>query len=211
MKQQIIIFDFDGTLADVLPVFKEIYLELAPKYGLKKINDDDFAKLRQKPVWKIMWTIGLKPWKLEGLLKEGRRIFANKKSEVNLFNGIPELIKSLHKEGHKLYILSSNRERSIRMILERYNLNDELIVMKRPNFFGKSSSIKKLIKHHNYDRTNVWMIGDEVRDLKGGKGAKVNTISVTWGLQGREILVANKPDYIADKVSDLTKILKISS
>lgn len=208
MKKQVIIFDFDGTLADVLPVFKEIYLELAPKYGLKNLDDDDYLNLRQKPIWKIMWMIGLKPWELKAILKEGRRLFAYKKSRVKLFDGMPELIKSLHTDGHKLYILSSNRERSIRMILDRYNLKDELTIMKRPNFFGKSRSIKKLIKLHNYDRSDVWMIGDEVRDLRGGKGANVNTISVTWGLQGSEILMAHKPDYIADTVSDIKNIIK---
>lgn len=208
MKKQVIIFDFDGTLADVLPAFKEIYQELAPKYGLKIIDDDDYLKLRQQPIWKIMWKIGLKPWRLEGLLKDGRRLFANKKAEVNLFDGIADLIKKLDHDGHKLYILSSNRERTIRLILERYDLNEEVVIMKRPSFFGKSSSIKKLIKHHNYKRSDVWMIGDEVRDLKGGKGAKVNTISVSWGLQGREILSRNNPDYLADKVKEIEDIFK---
>lgn len=206
MKNQVIIFDFDGTLADVIPVFREIYDELTPKYGLRPISDQDYIELRKKSIWGVMFWVRLAPWRLKGLLKDGRRLFAGQKNRVDLFPGIPELLKKLHKDGHKLYILSSNRERSIRAILERYDLNYEMIVMKRPKFFGKAGSISKLVAQHSYDRKNTWMIGDETRDVNAGNGARVNTIAVTWGLQAGEILKTKKPDHIANSVKDIAKI-----
>lgn len=206
MKRQIIIFDFDGTLADVLPHFRLIYDQLSPKYNLRQIDDKDYHMLRKKSVWQVMRWTGVRPWQLNGILRDGRRIFATHKDKVELFEGMPELIRQLYDDGHKIYILSSNRERTIRLILERYSLKDEVIVMKRPWFFGKAGRIKKLIKNMNYDRSQVWMVGDETRDAAAGNRAGINTISVTWGLQAREALQAKNPTKIASSVKQLTNI-----
>ncbi len=202
-----VIFDFDGTLADVIPVFKEIYHELSPRYGLRDVSDTDYRQLRKKTAWEVVRWTGLKPWNFPGLLKHGRKLFAESKDQVKLYDGIPELIKTLHKNGYKLYILSSNSESTIRSILNRYSLDDEVVVMKRPWFFGKAGSIKQLVMRKKYDKQTTWMVGDEVRDVRAGNKAGVQTISVTWGLQDGEILKKQNPNHLASKVSELSKIL----
>lgn len=206
MNTQVIIFDFDGTLADVVPHFREIYHKLAPKYKLRTISEVEYVELRKKSIWYVMRWTGLKPWQLPGLLNDGRKLFAKVKKEVELFDGVAEVIIELDKQGHKLYILSSNSEATIRSILRRYGLNDEFKVMKRPLFFAKFINIIQLVRVKKYDRKTTWMIGDEVRDVKAGKRAGVRTVSVTWGLQAREILKTKKPDYITDSVKELSKI-----
>ena len=202
-----VIFDFDGTMADVIPVFKEIYHELSPRYGLRDVSDTDYRQLRKKTAWEVVRWTGLKPWNFPGLLKHGRKLFAESKDQVKLYDGIPELIKTLHKNGYKLYILSSNSESTIRSILNRYNLDDEVVVMKRPWFFGKAGSIKQLVMRKKYDKQTTWMVGDEVRDVRAGNKAGIQTISVTWGLQDGEILKKQDPNHLVSKVSELSKIL----
>lgn len=203
----VIIFDFDGTLADVVPIFIEIYNRLAPGFGLKNINQSEYENLRTKSIWQIVRWTGLKPWQFPRLLREGRRAFAKSKDKVTLFGGVPELIKKLHTQKIPIYILSSNSERSIRSIMKRYGLDDEVIVMKRPWFFGKAGNIDQLVARKKYDKSATWMVGDEVRDVKAGKKAGVKTISVSWGLQDEQILKKQNPDFLVSNVNDLTKIL----
>lgn len=203
----VIIFDFDGTLADVAPVFLEIYNELAPRFGLKNISQSDYESLRKKSIWQIMRWTGIKPWQFPKLLNEGRRSFAKSKDKVVLFEGVPELIKKLHKQKTSMYILSSNNERSIRSILKRYELDDEVVVMKRPWFFGKAGNIRQLIGRKKYNKSETWMVGDEVRDVKAGQKAGIKTISVSWGLQDEQILKKQNPNYLVSNVNDLVKIL----
>lgn len=38
MSEKIIIFDFDGVIADGLPALGKIYNEIAGRYNLKQIN-----------------------------------------------------------------------------------------------------------------------------------------------------------------------------
>ncbi len=204
---RVIIWDFDGTIADVVPVFLQIYNELAPSYGLKAVSDADYQYLREQSVWTVMRWIGIKPWQFPGLLKDGRRLFVKSAGQVNLFDGIAELIKELHSQGIKQYILSSNSERSIRSIMKRYGLDDEVVVMKRPWFFGKAGNIRQLVMRKKYNKSTTWMIGDEVRDAKAGHKAGIRTVSVSWGLQAEEILKKQNPDFLVGNVSQLSRIL----
>jgi phosphoglycolate phosphatase len=206
MTNQTIIFDFDGTLADVMPVFKKIYSELAPKYGLRPIDDQKIKQLRSMPVWRVIFYVGLKPWRFGSLLRDGRLLFSKYKNEIELFDDMPRLVKQLHKNGNRLYILSSNSETTIRDILRRYDLDDEVKIMKRPKFFGKAGSISKLIAQNKFARKSTWMIGDEVRDVKAGNAARVNSVAVTWGLQSKQILMSKKPNHTMDSVSELAKL-----
>ena len=82
-----------------------------------------------------------------------------------------------------------------------------MIILRRPPILGKSSSIKNLVRKNDYQKPSVWMIGDELRDVEAGKKAGVKTISVSWGLQDKDALKAKNPDFLVDKVSELSKIL----
>ncbi len=44
--RDVIIFDFDGTLADTLEAGREIFNRIAPDYGLATVEADRIAELR---------------------------------------------------------------------------------------------------------------------------------------------------------------------
>ncbi len=46
-KQLICIFDFDGTMADTVPIIREIYSDLATKRKWRPLNDEDYEILRR--------------------------------------------------------------------------------------------------------------------------------------------------------------------
>ena len=202
-----IIFDFDGTLADTVPTIRETYKEIAKKRGLPQIDETTFLRLRKGSVKDVIKFVGIRPWQLPGAINQGRKIFAEKADQIHLFSGVDQLIEKLHKNDVQLYILSSNSESTITKILRRYNLDDKITVLKTSPIFGKSTSIKKLIKTGGYKNTDVFMVGDEVRDIEAGQKVGAKTVAVTWGLQDPTSLKAQKPDHLAKKIQDLSKIL----
>ena len=52
------------------------------------------------------------------------------------------------------------------------------------------------------------MIGDSIYDVRTGKKAKVNTISVLTGDFSKRQLLREKPDYILRSVADVPKLMK---
>lgn len=201
-----IIFDFDGTIADAVPILREVYDEIAEKRGYPVMDEETYMRLRKGSVKDVIKWVGVKPWQLAGVMKEGRKLFAQKVKLLNLFDGAAELIKDLHKKGWDIYVLSSNSEQTIKLVLGRYQIEDRVKVLRRPPLFGKSKSIKKLLKTKKYTKKSVWMIGDEIRDVEAGKKAGVNTVSVTWGVQDASALKAMKPDHLVNKISEIKRI-----
>lgn len=80
--------------------------------------------------------------------------------------------------------------------------------MNYPSLFGKGSAIKKICKIRGIKTNEVLYIGDEVRDIISTKKIGSKIMSVSWGYNAKERLIKEKPDWIADKPSDILKIIK---
>lgn len=206
-NDRVIIFDFDGTIADVVPMIREIYNDMAKKRGLPELTDEVFENLRKKTLREAIKWIGVRPWQIPGLLNVGRKEFYKKRKEVALFEGCAELIIRLRNDDVPVYILSSNSTTTIRSVLRRYEIDDDVEVLKRSSLFGKASSIRRLVRSHSYQKECVYMIGDEVRDIEAANKAGVNGVAVTWGLQHESILAAAHPKHVVHTVQELAGII----
>lgn len=204
---KVVIFDFDGTLADVAELIKTLYAELALQRGWPELTEEAYIRLRKGTVPQAIKWVGVRPWQLPGLLREGRAQFHARSSEVILFPGIDKVVKKLHADGWEIYVLSSNSPGTIREVLRANDLADKMHILRRPSMFGKDKSINKLIHREAYNRANVWMVGDELRDVDGANKAGVRSIAVSWGLQDISALQAAGPTAVADKPADIVTIL----
>jgi phosphoglycolate phosphatase len=207
--KKVVIFDFDGTLADTGPIIRGIYTELAAKNKWQTMTDEDYDRLRRGSVNEARKWTGIRWWQYPGVLRNAKRLMKLEAEKVELFPGMPELIAELKAEEVDVYILSLNLSDTIRLVLERNNLLDKVEVLRRrKRSFGKKAAvIAHLVQQKGYDKNTVWMVGDEVRDILAAKIVGVNSVAVAWGLQDVSILKLQQPSQIAATVQELRKIL----
>jgi phosphoglycolate phosphatase-like HAD superfamily hydrolase len=74
--------------------------------------------------------------------------------------------------------------------------------------YEKAGLLKKLIDVLAIPAGEVVYIGDETRDITAGKKCGVKTIGVTWGLNGRESLLAENPDWLVCNPEQLRKLFR---
>lgn len=203
-----IVFDFDGTLADSLPVLLKVYNELAPKWGTNHISQADWPRLRQLPFTQGIKEIGVRPYRIPALLAEGKRELQAHSHEIELFPDVPNLIRQLHDDGYQLHILSTNSTAVVRTVLDKAELNPYLGILRSSRYFGKAQALRRFLKQNKVSARDVWMVGDELRDGAGARKVGIRFVAVSWGFQPAEVLSQENPVAIVRKPSDIRKIIR---
>lgn len=202
MRYRLVLFDFDGTLADSLTVFLEVYKQIAPSLGLKPIEDIEAA--RSTPTRKLFKKLGIRFWRLPRVVRAFQTAAAAHAGELRLHPGVAAAINDLHERGFRLGILSSNREDVIRACLRAHQIEDRFaFVVGYPKIFGKAKALRRIIRQEQLDRTDVLYIGDELRDVEAGRKARVPIAAVTWGFHHENLLVDGSPTFIVRSPAEL--------
>lgn len=201
-----IIFDFDGTLVDSLPLAINLFNKLS--VGNRELTKTDIKQLRELTARQVVKAVGIPIWKIPKLLALGRSEAGKHMQELELFSGIKEVIVKLDAD-YSLYVMSSNSTHNVSRFLKAHNIERYFEkVYGNVGIFGKSTVLKHIMKANELEKRQTLYIGDEVRDVEGAKKAGITSVAVTWGYNGAKILSSYKPDYLVDTPKDLLTIFK---
>jgi phosphoglycolate phosphatase len=201
-----IIFDFDGTIADSLPLVIKLYEDMIR--GGQPMPREEVERLRGMSLLRVGRELRIMPWRIPVLLGRGRARMRHEIGNVPVFPGMPELIRQLHDDGHTLYIVSSNSVHNIRPFLKRFELNKQFKHMYgNAGLLGKGRLLKLVAKRNRLNLSDTVYIGDEVRDIEAAKKAGMRIISVTWGYNTESVLREHAPDFVAMNPGDILKAL----
>ena len=203
----VLIFDFDGTIADTFNLYIDVMRKIYREYNFKYIDDDDIELCRAMTSKEIIQYLGISPLQIPMIAHRIRGDFTQQMKEQKIFTGVDSVLESLKQEGHKLFILSSNSEENINIFLGLNNITQFDAVFSKSSIFGKSGIIKKIINKNKFIADDVYYIGDETRDIEAAKKINIKSIAVTWGYNNRKALLDKNPDYIIDKPQQLLALL----
>lgn len=209
MAKPIIVFDFDGTLADSAPIIRKIYEGMAEENNWSTLDDKTYEKLRHGTLSQARRWAGIKWWQLPRVMDGAQKLFSLESAQVKLFPGIKELIRDIQKLNLPIYILSRNTPELIDKVLKRNKING-IIVLGKVSIFGKHRALREIARNEKAERKNVFMIGDEIRDINSANKADVTSIAVAWGLQDISLLKKHSPTYVVNKPDEIFKIIKQS-
>ncbi len=207
--KNILIFDFDGTLADTLDAIAQISNRLSVEFGYPPASPEDLAELKNLSAWEIIRRSKISIFKLPFLLRRIRRELQKDIQYIHLFPEIKEVLEELKNQGYSLYVLTSNSRENVIEVFHKYqilHLFDQ--VYSASTLFGKSRYIKNILKQENLRPEKALYIGDETRDIEAAKKAKIKTIAVSWGFNSPEILSQHHPDALIDHPQELIKVLQ---
>ncbi|EKD09863.1 HAD hydrolase-like protein [Limnospira platensis] len=202
--EKIIIFDFDGTLADTLEVVISITNDLAADFGYSPTTATDLQQLQNLNSWQIIKLSNISLFKIPKLLRRVQQELQNNLGSISLFPGIPEALNDLKNQGCQLSIITSNSPSNVEFVLNRHgvlalfdNLNSE------STLFGKHRIINRLLKQQNIPKHQAVYVGDETRDITAAHKSKIKSIAVTWGFNSANVLAKYKPDFMMNQPQDL--------
>lgn len=210
MAKKVLIFDFDGTIADSLQLLVEVFNKLAFKYNFESASKKKVEDLRGKNAKEAIDELKIPKHKLPIIFIDGRREFFRGVSDLKVFPGMRELFLSL-KKNYQLGVVTSNSVENVKSFIERNGMDIFDFIYSDKSLFGKGKVIKGLIKKYNFNAEDLIYIGDEVRDIEAAKTSNIKIISVSWGFNTKEVLLKNNPDAVVDTPMQLLATLKMLS
>lgn len=207
---RVVVFDFDGTLTNVIKVAPKIAKDVFENLGLDAPSEEEIEKYRELSIPQALKQLKIPTRKVPKIVGVARGCIHKYRAEIKPIRGIEKLLQDLTKsrEVEAVYILTSNSKENVADFMKRHpklDCADEVVA--GLTFFNKGRKLGQLLKRHGHIATDVYMVGDELRDIEAGDKVGTHTVAVTWGLGGPKRLAAAKPDFIANTVSDLRKVL----
>ncbi|HWQ60449.1 MAG TPA: HAD-IA family hydrolase [Candidatus Fimivivens sp.] len=203
MDKKVIIFDFDGTIADTFPVFVEFARSESFDF-----SPEETEELRNLSMRDVIAKLKLPAWKVPFLASKFHGYFQKASPKVQLFGGIADVIRELRESGYVMAIVTSNSRSNVEHLLNRDGIRDCFdIIHSERSLFGKAKPLGKIMRRLQVEPKTVWYVGDEVRDVEAARGAGMRSLAVMWGFNSKEALRSANPDRIAASPNELPDLL----
>ncbi len=187
-----IIFDFDGTLADTISLGLTLFNSYSEKFNYNKISREENADLSAVELLKLS---GIKFWKLPYIVWFFRNRLHEHSSDIKMISGIKEMLSRLKQDGQELGILTSNSENTVRDFLQRNQIEQYFTFFRtKVPVFGKKQALRKAKRQLKSDFVYV---GDELRDIEACRKTGTQIVSVAWGFNSAASLEKANPGLVA--------------
>lgn len=210
-----IFFDLDGTLTDpVVGITKSVEYALN-KMGIKVENRKELCPFIGPPLTKSFNKYyGFDDETTQKAIEYYREYFSDRGLfENEVYEGIPEVLKELKKNGYILAVATGKPEQFAKQILEKFDL------IKYFDFVaGSTMDLSRCEKDDiiNYavenlrinNKEEILMIGDRDNDIFGAKKAGVDCLSVLYGYGSAEEFESAGAQYIEKEVKDILSFIE---
>ncbi|MEA5507071.1 HAD-IA family hydrolase [Halotia wernerae UHCC 0503] len=209
MTQKVIIFDFDGTIADTVDALVSIANRLAVEFGYVQITPQELALLRNLTSREIIKYSGISLFRIPFLLKKVKGELKNKIQEFKPIPGIQEALIDLQNHGYKLGIITSNSKENVTAFLKNNELDNLFdFIYSGVTIFGKTTIINNVLRQKQLKPQAVIYVGDETRDIEASRKANIKVIAVTWGFNSQKVLAQQNPDFLIHQPNELLEVIK---
>ena len=211
MKYDVVLYDFDGTLLDTVPVIMESF-RIAFLEVTGHEEDKDY----------LLSTIGLPLAKAfahyepdvqkaltESYTLANRRLI---KTAVRSFEGVEEGLSALKRMGVRQGVVTSKQREPAIISMRQFGLDVyfDTIVTREDTSVHKPNPEPLFLGMKNLgieDVSRVLYVGDSVHDLRCATNAGMDSAAVNWTYMPKEDLAAEKPKYWLERLTDLSCIL----
>ena len=210
MTAKVILFDFDGTIADTYQAIASITNQLSTEFGYKAFNQEELLLLKNLSSREIVKRSEISFFKLPFLLRRVRSELSKEIAELESIQGIDQVLLKLKNLGYILGIVTSNNQENVDTFLAKNQLGHLFdYIYSGTAVFGKHRVINQAIRRHRLDKTDVIYVGDETRDIRSARKSRIAVIAVSWGFNATKILSEHQPDYLVNHPSELLRAIAL--
>ncbi len=205
----LILFDFDGVLADSLADMLRFAQQVCDELGVKHtVAQTDLSELEVMSFATFGRACETPEDLVDEFVRRCTRKFAEKNSPPAIFDGVGGVVRKLA-ERHVLAVVTGSTEGVVRAFLAEHGLEGCIRAVYGLDMPGsKEEKILMAKSQFAAEGEAVFMVGDSLSDVRAAKAVGVKSIAVSWGHQSVGRLVGAAPDYVIRKPEELIEITK---
>lgn len=211
--RRLVIFDFDGTLANTVPVIVRTARTVLARHGLTDDDMGDLTRLVGPPFPQAYSLVyGFSEDEAAQITAEYRAIYRTIGPEAwPLFDGVAGLLRRLRAAGRLTAVASSKQMPMVRTALADNRIADlfDLALGKSSDAEGdKVALIARTLRELGVSADGAVMVGDRHHDVEAAAACGVPCVGVTYGGTGTvEELMGAGAWACADTVEELGRVL----
>lgn len=211
-KKKLILFDFDGTVADNSEGIYNCIKYALGKKGMKPLSDKAMRSFIGPSLFdSFMWHCTDDKTEAEELVSLYRERYRPLGStEVRIYDGMKELLARLKNEGYLTAVCSSKPYDFVIKIAKEQGLESLFDGFFCPSFGNhlsdKTSLALEAIKHFGVSKDETVLIGDTKFDVAAARGAGISSVGVLYGFATEEGEL-DSADAVAADVKDIYPVI----
>ena len=212
--KKLIIFDFDGTLADTRELIVRTNQEAMKRVGYPVADAESIIATIGLPLKESILALfpDLPHSELPAWIKVYREVFETLKHQIvpSLFPNVKETLHTLHGRGYLLSVASSRGTESLTGFLRDMGIEQYISYVVGADDVSHAKPdpepVLKTLHDLSVDASDSLVVGDMPVDILMGAGAGAKTCGVTYGNSDREALQAAGADFILDDFSGIIQL-----
>lgn len=215
-KYQYILLDLDGTLTDPAQGITNSICHALKHWGMEESDRNKLYRFIGPPLKQSFINYyNFSPAQAEEAVAQYREYFSVKGIFENLlYPGIPELLQTLCEQKKRVILATSKPHIFARRILEHFDLLPYFTEISGSELDGSRVEKAEVISYalsqagvEKGEYTSVVMVGDRSYDMDGAEKNGIDSVAVLYGYGSKEELAGARPTFMAETVTELSRIL----
>ena len=207
-RYDLLIFDFDGTLADSTVLFDRFIPALGQQRGVPE-PEGGWHSLRGLDSRAMLRALRIRWWQLPGVTRQMRAAMAAHLDLVQLYPGMLPVLQQLQQlqgQGVQMVVVSSNTRRNVEQILgPALPLFSALHC--GASLFGKRRVMARALRRSGVPASRALSIGDECRDAQASQACGIAFAGVRWGMASAAVLQPYSAVALLEHPQDLIALV----
>ncbi len=208
LPKPVLIFDFDGTIADTFTPTMKLLEKDFKLWGDEFDRHKTIRQLRGLTIQEIIKSVPGGWWKFVYLLIKAKKQVKSMITQIEPYPGMVYTLRSLHDLGMAMIIVTSNDQEAVVNFLKKHNLGEVfLTIVPTKGIFNKDKVLKKVLKRYRLQPQEAFYIGDEIRDVQACHKIGLPIIAATYGFNSQEGIERFQPDLMIKKPTQLLTLI----
>lgn len=206
VRHRLVLFDFDGTLADSLGWFLGVFDQVADRFGFRHLAPGDRERLRGLETSAILRHLDVPAWKLPLIARHLRELAARDNGKIRMFPGTAAMLAALATGGIQMAVVSSNSEDNVRRVLGPAAVHIGRFAC-GASLFGKATKVRAVLRATGAAPGSALLIGDEARDIEAANATGIASAAVAWGYADPQFLRSLSPTMFFERMEEIAPAL----